>query len=517
MQSTRCGILLLIAALVIFAGVIGGTESVHAGRGRTFEGPYLGIGSVCQDGIELASGYYDRDGVPSQTEPYTGFTFDFRFSNGDVIGEHTVLEYFVRHVSENAFSTAGESSYMWPAGSNSDDFGFDDPPYPPGRIIKVRVGNYWSTDVIVEDCLLSSDDPDKYDFEYHALLQDEGEPANGAYDLRLRLYEADESDSTMLAEKVIIGLDVADGLITVDTDFGQDIFTGDPIWLDVAVRPSGTADFTPLNERTRVGAIPYAIHAYTTDPHSHLGETWYGNDPLRIEGAANRFFQDPEQTGIVILRNSFELTDEDYCFNSNCPLMGDGLQVQWTTGNGIVVNSAGQNGIWVQNSGNGYHAGRFDGDVQVNGTLSKSAGSFKIDHPLDPANKTLSHSFVESPDMMNIYNGNVVLQADGSAWVEMPEWFQALNQDFRYQLTAIGAPGPNLYVATEIENNRFRIAGGAAGMKVSWQVTGIRHDPYAEQNRIPVEEWKPKAERGTYLNPDVYHLDEEWMIRAGGR
>ena len=59
--------------------------------------------------------------------------------------------------------------------------------------------------------------------------------------------------------------------------------------------------------------------------------------------------------------------------------------------------------------------GEFIGDVDVTGTLTKSAGSFKIDHPLDPENKYLSHSFVESPDMMNIYNGNVVLDATGEA------------------------------------------------------------------------------------------------------
>jgi hypothetical protein len=144
------------------------------------------------------------------------------------------------------------------------------------------------------------------------------------------------------------------------------------------------------------------------------------------------------------------------------------------------------------------------GNVTVTGTLSKSAGSFKIDHPQDPENKTLSHSFVESPDMMNVYNGNAVLDAKGEAWVELPAWFETLNRDFRYQLTAIGGPGPNLHVATEISGNRFRIAGGAPGLKVSWQVTGIRQDPYANAHRIHVEEQKPADEVGTYLHPEAY-------------
>ena len=88
--------------------------------------------------------------------------------------------------------------------------------------------------------------------------------------------------------------------------------------------------------------------------------------------------------------------------------------------------------------------------MKITGNLEKAGGSFKIDHPLDPANKYLCHSFVESPDMKNVYDGIVVLDRKGKAEIELPDWFGALNKDFRYQLTAIGAPGPNLYIAEEI-------------------------------------------------------------------
>jgi len=157
-------------------------------------------------------------------------------------------------------------------------------------------------------------------------------------------------------------------------------------------------------------------------------------------------------------------------------------------------------------------AGLFDGDVDVNGTFTKSAGTFRIDHPLDPANKYLSHSFVESPDMKNIYDGVAVLDGSGAAVVELPEWFEALNQDFRYQLTCIGAFAP-VYVADEISGNRFTIAGGGPGMRVSWQVTGIRHDPYAEAYRTPVEEVKPAREVGKYRNPELYGAPESAGLR----
>lgn len=120
---------------------------------------------------------------------------------------------------------------------------------------------------------------------------------------------------------------------------------------------------------------------------------------------------------------------------------------------------------------------------------------FQIAHPVDPTNKYLSHSFVESPDMMNVYNGNVTLDGDGTAWVRLPDWFEALNRDFRYQLTAIGAPGPNLYIASKVAGNRFNIAGEATDGEVSWQVTGIRQDAWANAHRIAVEQEKPSTER----------------------
>lgn len=163
-------------------------------------------------------------------------------------------------------------------------------------------------------------------------------------------------------------------------------------------------------------------------------------------------------------------------------------------------------------------AGLFSGNVEILGTLSKTAGSFVIDHPLDPANKYLVHSFVESADMKNVYDGVATLDARGEAVVLLPGWFEALNRDFRYQLTAIGAPAPGLHVAAKVAGNRFRIGGGPPGLEVSWQVTGIRDDAYARAHRLPVEVDKPEAKRGTYRHP-VEHgasrdLGEDQALRA---
>ncbi len=156
-------------------------------------------------------------------------------------------------------------------------------------------------------------------------------------------------------------------------------------------------------------------------------------------------------------------------------------------------------------------AGQFQGNVQIIGSLSKSSGTFKIDHPLDPENKYLYHSFVESPDMMNVYRGHALLDASGSAVVAMPAYFEALNRDFEYQLTCVGGYAP-VYVASKISGNQFQIAGGRPGLEVSWQVTGVRRDAYAELNRVKVEVEKAPEERGFYLHPEAFGQPAEQIV-----
>lgn len=146
------------------------------------------------------------------------------------------------------------------------------------------------------------------------------------------------------------------------------------------------------------------------------------------------------------------------------------------------------------------------GNIHVTGNISKGGGTFKIDHPLDPANKYLFHSFVESPDMMNIYNGNVITNEKGEAIVTMPDYFTALNIDFRYQLTTIGSFS-KVMIAEEMTHGTFRIKSEDPNVKISWQVTGVRNDAYARKNRVKVEVEKEEHAKGTYLYPEAYKTE----------
>ena len=195
---------------------------------------------------------------------------------------------------------------------------------------------------------------------------------------------------------------------------------------------------------------------------------------------------------------------------------GTGLGVFGATQSGIAVFGQSNDGTAIMGHAVSGLAGEFNGNVSISGTLTKGGGSFKIDHPLDPANKTLSHSFVESPDMMNIYNGNITTDDNGEATVLLPDYFGAVNKDFRYQLTVIGQFAQAI-VASEISDNRFQIKTDKPTVKVSWQVTGIRQDAWANKHRIPVDEPKPDRERGYYIHPELYDQPDERNVEWARR
>jgi hypothetical protein len=150
------------------------------------------------------------------------------------------------------------------------------------------------------------------------------------------------------------------------------------------------------------------------------------------------------------------------------------------------------------------YAAWFNGKVHVTGVIENSGGSSLIDHPLDPANRTLAHSWVEAPERLNVYRGNVTLDARGRATVRMPRYFRALNTGFSYQLTPIGGAAPELHVARRIERGSFAIAGGVPGQDVCWLVTGVRHDAWARANPLRVDRAKRARDRGRYFNPEVF-------------
>ena len=333
-------------------------------------------------------------------------------------------------------------------------------------------------------------------FMYQNLLIDGNDVLDGSYDLTVSLFD-DPNEGELRGTVFADDLDVNDGWFEIMLDFGPEAFDGSDLWLEFATRPGEMDDpneYVTLWPRYPILPAPYALYSINTGPiHSLDAADGYPTEVVYVDRSGD--------VGIGTKNPDMKLHVTGTIYGEN-------------SGSRTGVYGRSSSGTGVHGWSNSGYAGYFNGKVRITGNLTKSAGSFKIDHPLDPENKFLQHSFVESPDMMNIYNGNVTLDENGRATIRVPDYFEALNRDFRYQLTAIGAPGPNLYIAEKISDSRFKIAGGKPGMEVSWQVTGIRHDPYAVANRIAVEEVKPAEERGYYLHPKAYGLPEEKGIET---
>jgi trimeric autotransporter adhesin len=233
---------------------------------------------------------------------------------------------------------------------------------------------------------------------------------------------------------------------------------------------------------------------------------------LRDTGAA----VDLESWGVPLYVNGF--TQWNTYLNPS-GIISDGTNPNYGYG-GVAIGSSAPSQFYPLTVSGGCctsperFAAIFWGDTIVeNDFFVTGSKNFRIDHPLDPKNKYLQHAAIESSEVLNQYSGNVVLDDKGERRVEFPAWFAAINEDFRYQLTAIGSPGPNLYVSEEIKDNSFTIAGGRSGMKVSWQLTARRNDAYMKAHPYVVEQDKPEFERGYYTLPELYGAPKEEGIR----
>jgi len=199
-------------------------------------------------------------------------------------------------------------------------------------------------------------------------------------------------------------------------------------------------------------------------------------------------------------------------------LSTNGVGVQGQTTNGQLPAILGQNlntgavynnigvygqsnmGIGVYGESIDYYGVFSEGDFGASGVKT-----FLIDHPLDPTNKFLKHFSIESNEVLNIYRGTVVCDANGEATVVMPIYVEAVNKNYSYQLTPIGSFA-GLFIKEKLNNGQFKIAGAQPNMEVSWELVGERNDAYLikhpEKREVEVE--KKGSAKGTYISPELY-------------
>ena len=153
------------------------------------------------------------------------------------------------------------------------------------------------------------------------------------------------------------------------------------------------------------------------------------------------------------------------------------------------------------------------GSLHVSNDFEASGSkNFRIDHPLDPANKSLVHSCIESNERLLIYSGTTITDAGGNATVHLPPYFEALNINYRYQLTVVGQEFAQARVSEKISNNQFSIKTDKPNIEICWEVTGDRNDAYSKTYPLVVEEAKKPEDRGRYYSPELFGQPEEMRI-----
>lgn len=398
---------------------------------------------------------------------------------------------------------------------------------------------------------------------YQGKLSDGGAAANGTYDLQFQLFNAATGGEARTTQIKLEDVPVTNGIFTVQLDLGANVLrSGDsginpnlklnPAILDaensffeIGVRAgTSTGAFTTLTPRQPLTAVPLAMRAESATvsyraANADSAERFGGltaDKYLTTANASSNYIQSTttQQTnsnfnisgsGTIGGTLTANATNINGTLTANTTNISGTLTANKSVANGFLARGGAPGAYGANNNGYGFKSDSGDDDgglfsngngqvslytnsgervritdsgLQVFGTLTANTKNFKIDHPLDPLNKTLTYTSIESPDMMNIYNGNITTDGRGEAVVEMPNYFEALNKDFRYQLTVIGTFAQAI-VLEKISGNQFKIKTDKPNVEVSWQVTGIRHDKFAEDKQTQVEQNKSAADKGKCL------------------
>jgi len=305
--------------------------------------------------------------------------------------------------------------------------------------------------------------------------------------------------------------------------------------------PAADRAFVGMADDTHVGFWGNTGADWGLRMDTGTGEVLFGGDFGRPDGPSNLSLWGSRigdvGNGVLFIRSGGSVVafdgGDNVGINTSAPqapldVSGPQTAIIARGGSGFLVSgihALGPIGVLADGSTTGIvasgsnFAGAFLGRVQISqdlsvaGSLSKGGGGFRIDHPIDPAGKYLSHSFVESPEMLNVYAGTVVTGDDGEATVVLPDYFEALNRDHLFQLTPLGQLA---LAAVEggVRDNRFAIRTDRPGVTVSWQVTGVRQDRWAQAHRIVAEQDKAPGEQNFFLHAEEHGQPESMSLAS---
>lgn len=395
--------------------------------------------------------------------------------------------------------------------------------------------------------------PPSTSFTYQGRLTDTGAPVAGPVSATFRLFDS-EVGGVQIGADILRSITPSEGLFSESLDFGAASWADNQArWLEIEIDGSilgrQLLEATPfaLNTRGITVTADERVGLGTTSPNrplelhaNHYGfahvDPFSGNDiSTYVDGSGGwlgTFANTPllffaADSGVrMALDTNGRLAIADGVISPLAQLDVRNADADGTTilvdqsGSGItfgvdstVLSGFGVRGTATNTDGTNYGVyGEAQGvnswGVFSNGRIGATGTkSFAIDHPLNPEEWILLHYSSEAPEPLNTYSGTVFLDHAGRATVTLPDYYASINTDERYQLTAIGAPAPNLYIASKVEGARFTIAGGPPGLEVSWEVTARRNDRFVQRRGAPTEVQKTDDLRGRYLAPELYTDD----------
>src|SRR5688572_1246306 len=101
-------------------------------------------------------------------------------------------------------------------------------------------------------------------FVYQGRLRSVGVGAGGVYEMQLRVYHTPGSGTGPVLAGPITdpNVQVTSGIFTVNLNFGTAVFNGATLYLEVAVRPAGSATgYSLLAPRQQITSTPYAVQS----------------------------------------------------------------------------------------------------------------------------------------------------------------------------------------------------------------------------------------------------------------
>lgn len=410
-------------------------------------------------------------------------------------------------------------------------------------------------------------------FTYQGYLREGGLPANGTFAMTFRVLT---TDGTVLGTVGPVSVSVSNGLFTQELNFGN-IWTGADRYLEIEVGSTilsprvkiGTAPYAHtasnslrLQERSVSAAAPANGQVLKWN-----GTAWSPSDDLRDafwQAYTNHIYFDagkvaigasiplsplyvitPDQGSVLWARNTHpngiaygvlgtsESTIGIGVFGVGDATSGINYGVQGrsesSSGTGVLgearATTGGAWGVWgrTYSSSSAAHGlvgtepgGSPGHAILAQGTLAASGTkSFQIDHPLRPDTHYLNHFCTEAPEPLNTYSGIVMTDNKGYATVRLPDYFESINRDFRYQLTVIDDSDDFILtkVTREIRDNRFVIRTDKPHVKVSWRVEAVRNDRWLQRHGFTTEQEKEDEVKGKYLHPELYgQLDDKGIL-----